>query len=469
MKQNLDHLAEYSALYTVLVTYFFLIVVGVVVYSLGFSPTDSVKIDAATLDATRQPLFWLLILSPFIVVPPVALLTKRLSEPLMPQVMRLLPEIPFGIFMVMSVVCWAYIAYAYQKADVFNLFIAATDSVSSVEMRFRIGAALGLPPFIVLFSLLSFLAVYALTNAIRDKSASWIVVTLLHVLFLFVALTLLNRKWPAVLFVLLLAATFFINARSHRVFLSGTMGILGIVVYLLISVVTYRAATSHALHVPAVAKSMPVQPRIDLPDDFDFPEPLAPAIPPPPKQTFNPGVNKVVTRAIDLAPRFISRAIMRMAIPPAYYYRIFSRDGASCGSIIDGYLKRPGSCQPSYVVYRAIFKDDKFRGTSPSAFHIYEFARDGWLGVALALMIGSVMVGVFSALWNQRNRPLAGAIMVMGVYAAYFLSQLPLEGALVYYHGIAWWAVFVVLLNAVLVYLYRFAGKHSAKARQQGS
>lgn len=483
----LDHIAEYSGFYAFAASYLCLTVFGLLLFALGDNSAVSFTVDEARLAVAREPLFWVLVLSPFVVLPLIIVLTRRVVSPVAPAIMRALPELSLAMFFAMSAVCWGYIIYAFRAGNVVELFMSAQDWRSSIEMRFKIASELGILPFIVLFSILTFLTVYATTNAIREKSLTWIALATFHVLFLFVSLVLLNRKWPAVLLILMLSATFFLNAPKYRVLLAATLAVLGAATYLIISVIVFRA-------VPTIAPSSPPAPVSGVsasPANKSSIVHIKPSVHPnksskPSEKASNRVIpyqektyvdismylNKAVVKATKMTPMLLEKLVKRMAVPALFYYDIFTARGPFCGSMIEGYLKTPGSCHPSYVVYNSMFPSNLAdKGTAPIAFHIYEYARDSWAGTAISLVVGAIILSLFSALWPfVQERPLAGAMMVMGVYAGYFLSQLPLEGAVLYYHGAVWWFVFVVLLNTAAVAFFRSIRKFAPlDPSQQGN
>jgi hypothetical protein len=137
--------------------------------------------------------------------------------------------------------------------------------------------------------------------------------------------------------------------------------------------------------------------------------------------------------------------LVRMALPYPFYYRTFTDEGPVCGTIMDRLALRRNACQPSLLVYERMFRNDGFagRGTVPAAFHITGYALDGWFGAIIEAVLASVVIGAFMAMPANTNA-VSGTIIVMGILSAYFFSQLPFEGAIIYDHGLLWWLLMTI-------------------------
>jgi hypothetical protein len=135
-----------------------------------------------------------------------------------------------------------------------------------------------------------------------------------------------------------------------------------------------------------------------------------------------------------------------MALPYPFYYATFANEGQICGTLLDRLRRRVNPCQPSLLIYDRMFGDDGFadRGTAPAAFHITGFALGGWPGAVIESILAAVVVGLFMAVPAGQSA-VTGTIVVMGILAAYFFSQLPFEGPIVYDHGVLWWGLMIVV------------------------
>jgi hypothetical protein len=140
-------------------------------------------------------------------------------------------------------------------------------------------------------------------------------------------------------------------------------------------------------------------------------------------------------------------ALNRMALPYPFYYQVFTEEGPICGTLIDRILRKTNPCHPSNLIYERIYGQGAFSGkaTAPAAVHISGYALGGWTGALIATILTSIVIGLFMGLWPAaRTSTLAATIFVMGGYSAYFFSQLPFEGPIVYDHGILWWAALLL-------------------------
>ena len=156
-------------------------------------------------------------------------------------------------------------------------------------------------------------------------------------------------------------------------------------------------------------------------------------------------------------------ALNRMAVSYPYYYQVFTEEGAVCGGILAQARRNP-TCRPSEVIYSRSFVNDGFenRGTSPLAVHISGYALGGWPIALLALVAGSVMLGLFAAL-PLDSGSMSGTVTIVGALAAYHLSQIPGEGVVFYEHGLIWPAL-LLLIYVLWQRLGSAAGLRNASA-----
>jgi hypothetical protein len=138
-----------------------------------------------------------------------------------------------------------------------------------------------------------------------------------------------------------------------------------------------------------------------------------------------------------------------MALPFPFYYEVFSKEGPVCGTILDRIQRKANPCHPSNFIYTRMFGEQGFKGaaTAPAAVHIGGFALNGWPGALLELIIASCILGAFMSL-PRHGGPMVSTFTVMGGLTGYYFSQLPLEGALVYDHGVLWWGLLVAAYSA---------------------
>jgi hypothetical protein len=157
----------------------------------------------------------------------------------------------------------------------------------------------------------------------------------------------------------------------------------------------------------------------------------------------------------------------RMAISYPYYFEEFTRAGPACGTIWDRIKRSPSPCSPSQHIYNLIFQDDvtnQNKATAPAAVNVTAYALDGWQGAILCTALAGILLGVFCAFGRFANA-MQIAIWVMGSQVAYFETQLPFEGALVYDHGAIWWATMILLFAGLTLVIQKVRSIFSGPCR----
>lgn len=398
-------------------------------------PSRSISdFDWTTFRVQFQVAFWALVLLPFAVTPVVAILTRRLSQPLVTRTAGYFRDFPKPLYCVVCGGLYAYVFYSLYRSDALHGLLSAANAVQAGEARFETLAALGFWPQMAMKSLLVFLTVYAAVKAARRGGRFWAIALIWHSVALTISLILLNMKWPVVVFEITLGLSVLVTARRYPLLKSGAVMTLAVVTYFLIAVVLLRMAPLRS----AAASVLPLAPTASAPRG---------GLLPPGVQLDIGLVRDVVDAARHSMPVLAVQAFNRMGIALPYYYEVFTVEGRISGTTTDRLLRRPYPQEPSALVYARMFKHDGFegRGTAPAAVHITGYALDGWAGAASFLTLGSIVIGLFLALWPAaQTNDLFAAAFVMGGYAGYFLSQLPFEAALIYDHGMLWWLALVI-------------------------
>jgi hypothetical protein len=264
-----------------------------------------------------------------------------------------------------------------------------------------------------------------------------------------VLLVSLNMKWPVVvLFGGVVACTALFGRRRtlHTVVAAVAM----VCVYLLVATVVLRISQRSSL----TARNPPV---VEETGKKAVKE-TAPASPP----GNGPTVLGTFQAAVTSAPSLAVSGLVRMALPYPFYYRTFTKEGPVCGTILDRIERHENPCQPSLLIYEQMFKNDGFagRGTAPAAFHISGYALDGWLGAIIEAVLAGAVIGAFMAV-PANGSAVSGTAAVMGILSAYFLSQLPFEGAIIYDHGLLWWLLLVLCYAVARHLFWRLDGYHA--------
>lgn len=410
--------------------------------------------------------FWILLFMPFVVAPPVALATRRVLGKLVSRVSWILVEFRPVDYIVIVAGCYAYVIYAFWQADVSEIAFAGTGAFASVQARFNVQEALGYWPQMALKSILTFLAVYAFVAAIQTRRAIWISAFLINFFLLSFFLLLLNMKWPVLIFYVAIAGSAFLYSRK-RPYLNALAGVAGLILaYIFVSIITLRlvplAVQPAAIVKPHEPPKIPMQDaqsmisqslrtefasRQIVTGSFEQPRPKALAEKPVNSAGLIGRLQGFVENSVHYAPLLIANGLNRMGISYPYYYQIFSEKGQICGTLGDRLQRKRNPCQPSNLVYETIWGEGGFggRATAPAAAHISGYALGGWSGALIELIIVSIVLGTFMSLPGAAEMNVVIAtVAAMGGITGYFFSQLPVEGPIIYDHGILWWTMLIL-------------------------
>ena len=466
-------------------SYFITIVLGNLIYATpwgeSFLQASGLSIEPLLFKSSFSAGYWILLFLPFVVTPVVVLATRKLFSAPIGFVAKYIDDVSPFVYVICVAVLYGYVAYRFWQADIGTLFSTGSDTVSSVEARFEILGRIGYSTLVVLQSFLLFFAVYAVIRSLRDRELFWILVAAFNFVAMSTLLILLNMKWPVLLFYIGVVLVIFVYS-SRWAYLKTAIGVVLLVcAFLLISAFVYRlapSATTAAIPPRPVEQTEQLAQSAQTVQEIDGNQPaivVPPVVQTPAEQDLPSEANShqdqvaeqiaaTSEAAASYAPMIATSAINRMAVIYPYYYHIFSTEGAVCGGVLDQ-LQFGRACRPSTFVYSRIFGSDGFegRGTSPSSVHVSGFALGGWPTAFMMLIGASVILGLFSSL------PLDGSVVVrtlviVGALAGYHMSQLPLEGVLIFDHGLIWTAV--VVLFIVLV---GWSRRLLVKARMAGS
>lgn len=430
-----------------LAVYFLTIVFANVIYATPMGPIFLERIRYPTalysFPESFTAGFWTLLFLPFLVTPLVTVAVRRCMKPLQPLFLRV-PEIARVDYLVASSVCVAFVVFLFWKGGALTMFLQGKSDVSSVEARFDILNIVGFRGLVALHSLLWFLSVYAFVRAFRERSRFWIGAFVVTFVVVSILLTMLNMKWPVLIFYAALVVVAFVY--SSRPYLASIIGVVALIgCYVAISSFVYRLAPdlgkveARVIDIGSDPGAEPFRNKIreqKLKDGSVPSTDLAAAY-----------LAEALENLADAAPTIALGPFQRMAVSFGYYYQVFTTEGAICGGVLA--QAKPGvACRPSTLIYTRIFPHDKLfagRGTSPTAVHVSAYALGGWPVAVLALVLASIILGLFSSLplWGSST---LGALFVTGTVAGYHFSQLPGEGPLFYDHGVAWSLALVSLL-----------------------
>ncbi|MET4485860.1 hypothetical protein [Bradyrhizobium sp. LA7.1] len=418
-------LRTYVALLTFLGSYLVLTVIGNLLYFTDLGDTigeHAIKgFSIGNFAHAGSPGYWSLLLLPFILTPPIVVLVRHFAAPLAP--ITAIPSMSKATYALLLAMLYAYAAFALWNADAARLLLHPGNYAGALDNRFRLIALLGFWPQVVIKSVLFSLSIYGLIESLMQRDLFWKIATAFNLIAMSAILILLNMKWPLVLFYV--AHFIAILMFAKRPVLPATLfATMTFVSYFLISLMLLRVTSGPAtIAVNEISRPIATTTKQDAP-----------------KQET---INRVTI--VDGLLLSANAVINRMAQPFPFYFEIFSQSPHQCGSLLGRILRRQSPCQPSNVVYAAMFSD-RFsgEGTAPQPPHVTGFAIQGWSGALIEITLTSIVLGLFAAVSGGAGA-LQATISVMGAVTGYFYSQLPFEGPIIYDHGVLWWGAPLLL------------------------
>jgi hypothetical protein len=317
--------------------------------------------------------------------------------------------------------CMAVVLFSFWNAGALQLASTGVDDIASVEARFLLLENIGRIPLIILNAVITYLAFYSLISWLKLRESFWLKISIFNVISTVTLLTLLNMKWPVLIFILGIALTLYVYGKNISL---GKVGI-----FFVGFVISFLAITAFVWRV-----SFTPEPETDY--------------------TSASRPNSVEALFItaqnvgDFAARAGTFALFRMANPP-HYYSVYRDEGALCNGPLSQ-LDVNNSCRPSLIIYSNTFGEDGFegRGTSPASAHITAYSLGGWPFSLTILVLTSIVLGLFSTIVQSKSI-LLNAFAMSGVLAGYHFSQLPFEGPFIYDHGLVWVVTVLVALKTV--------------------
>jgi hypothetical protein len=434
-------IARYAPLLTLLLAYFFLTVLMNLVFVVygGRLAVGSIEDFSIAAFPVQTLGYWLLLFLPFLIVPPVAIFFRYALEQRARNLAEWMPEFRLRDYLVVAGICYAIVVHAMYRSDAWGLLWSGADAISAVLARFELLDRLQFFERAALQSVLIFLTLYSVVRALRAQEVIWYVLSAVNLVAMTTLLVSLNMKWPVVvLYGGVVACTALFG--KHRAIQVTIAAIAMVCVYLLVATVVLRIpqSTSRTEGATLLRTEVPTFSRTEVPTLSRIEVPTL-------SRTEAPTVQGTVKAAATSSQFLAVSGLLRMALPYPFYYQTFTDEGPVCGTILDRVARRHNPCQPSLLIYERMFKNDGFAGfgTAPAAFHITGYALNGWLGAVIETVLASIVIGAFMALPANASA-VSGTAAVMGILSAYFFSQLPFEGPVVYDHGLLWWLLLIV-------------------------
>jgi len=420
-------LRTYISLVTFLGSYLVLTVLGNLLYFLPMGDQlgghSVLGFSIRNFRTAGSPGYWILLLLPFVVAPPVVEMARRFAAASIKRSGQNLREPPKAVYLILLLALYLFALQALWRADAVHLLTRATNYEDAVSDRFLLLATLGFWPQMVIKAGLVTLSLFGLIQTFTTTRIFWTIVSGFNLVAISALLILLNMKWPMVLFYALNLVAILVCA-NRPLIPAISFAMLTCTAYLLISFTLLRVVPMPTVHVrPTEIGQIQSDSANHTQQETTTAPPLKEGVAMPILAIFN-----------------------RMALAFPYYYDIFTDSPGKCGTIIDRIERKTNPCQPSTLVYQEMFAD-RFAGigTAPQAVHITGYALAGWTGALIEILLASLIMGLFAALSELRGALIDTAIII-GCMAGYFFSQLPFEGPIIYDHGILWCGIVLVVL-----------------------
>ncbi|OMQ37162.1 hypothetical protein [Pseudomonas putida] len=455
-----------------LVAYFFTVVLGNIIYWLPFGRAllerDGYTARILGFETLFTPGYWLLLALPFLLTPVLVFVIKKMFGGMISRLAEYVADFSIAEYLFIISVAYAFVVYSLVKADAFSLFLAGTDAVSSVLARFQIRDQLGFAPLAVLMSVLHYLSIYSLVRWMKGKGKFWLFATVANAALMSLFLTMLNMKWPILIFYAGLVLAIFVYAKKYAYFKTIIGGVLLILMYFLISAFVFRLAAPSQM-----VENTPAQAESKLPSvQTDSKAPTDSSMGSASNKTQVARDSGVIENVVNVggaaaynAPMLMFNVVNRMAIIYPYYYQVFTKEGAVCGGVLaQARIGQP--CRPSTYIYGRIFDDQfKGRGTAPAAVQITAYALGGWPLAVIGLLCASIVLAVFASLPLGASATI-GSLAITGAIAGYHFSQLPGEGPIFYDHGVFWTLLVLILFGVWRAVSHRLGSrKHDLKVQ----
>jgi hypothetical protein len=382
-----------------LTAYFFTFVLANLAYPFSFGgwllEAAAPHVDVSTFAAMYTPGYWILLFLPFAIAPLVAATTRATLTGIVCQAAKAAVEFRSLDYTFILAACYCYVLFAFWRADAFTLAWEGENAGLSVTARFQLLAALGYWPQMILKSLLMFLFVYSFVMALRSRTAFWNSAFAFNLIAMSLLLLHLNMKWPLLVLYISGMLCVFLWSGKRPYAKAALIFVAVVAVYVAIALSVMRLLPSITIQI--------------------FPKATA---------------------------TLLVGAVNRMAVGYPFYYQVFTEQGPICGTVLDRIQRKPSACHPSILISQKIAGDNPLGDgiTQPAPVHVSGYALGGWPSALIALAIASMVIGVFTCLpFGAHANATVRTMTIMGGLAGYYFSQLPVEGAIMYDHGIIWW------------------------------
>lgn len=136
--------------------------------------------------------------------------------------------------------------------------------------------------------------------------------------------------------------------------------------------------------------------------------------------------------------------VFRMGSAFPFYVNIFSEPDERCDIEV---LPGPERCNLPTKVFKEMYPDLTFAsGFAPAAAHVSAYGEAGILFASAVMIISGILLGAASSTCRYVAETLKPAYFSAIVMFAYFLTQVPLHGAILYSHGAIYFALTIIFV-----------------------
>ena len=381
-----------------------------------------------TFRTLGSPLYWVLLLAPFMLIPIGAKVGAGLAA--LRPMSRWLDRVPDGdrrtAYVFYSIIALGVAWALYRLASSHNLVpvLLLDRSVSCqdrIVKRSELFGSLRYLYFVVAYAIVPMGTVVAMLRwRSTRRRLDLVALTLLLVLAIYLNGVVYMKANLLVLIGTLLLACVVSGIASWRHY--ALLGALGVVTFIAMELVLRCYAETPGPRAMAPAAPSAAQSRaLEV-----------------------PGVPQARTM---LMSGFLRSPVFRMAASFPYYVEVFSDPAERCHVESNRLPLLPRErCYPATKIFPKMYPTVTFvQGFAPAPAHVWAFGEEG-LGYALiVLFVGGLILGFLWRLSSFRQSPFFWAIGTAVCVFAYYLSQVSLVGALIYGHGLFWYLFPIVL------------------------
>jgi hypothetical protein len=170
---------------------------------------------------------------------------------------------------------------------------------------------------------------------------------------------------------------------------------------------------------------------------------------------------------VDAAVVFVRSAVFRMAASMPYYVQIFSNPDERCGIESNSLPLLPReTCYPAKKVGTRV-NPSEIQAFQSAPAHIHAYAELGPEYAFIVLLLGGLVLGFSWGLARKAQSPLFWSASAAVCVFAYYLTQASLVGTLSHSYGLVWY-LFPLLMAVVIHAFARFVISRISSRKKSG-